>query len=326
MSRFRSLCAAVFEEQVARNPLYARWTEALGCETEAVAAALRDPRLPLDEALARLPFLPIETFKTERVYAAATEPELRFESSATGGMQPSVHYIASAALYRKSLLHGFTCFYGPAAQYCFLGLLPQYLERPHSSLVYMVQTLMDRSGHPLNGYFLYDHRALYARLMELKRLHQPTVLFGLSAALLDFAADYVVDFPELVVIETGGMKKDKRVLSREALHAGIGRGFPARSVHSEYSMAELLSQAYAQGGGLYRCPPWMRVHIRSVANPLAAVPTGEPGAVCIVDLANRWSCPFIATQDSGLLHPSGAFEIMGRLPAAEVRGCNMLLG
>lgn len=316
MNTFERCCQKAFDYQIRHNEVYKAYVEAIGIRPAAyVLRSLED-----------IPFLPIEFFKSHKVYAAETEPRLIFHSSATASMRHSSHYVAYSRIYEKSLSKAFRLFYGKSSDYCILGLLPHYLERPGSSLVYMVQYLMKESGHPSCGFFLYDYPALAARLRTLAARGQKTLLIGLSAALLDMAGQYRIDFPSLTIIETGGMKKQGKELSREALHTGIAQGFPSSAIASEYGMAELLSQAYTRGeGALFFTPPWMRVLVRDSQDPFVFLPAGEAGGLNIIDLANMYSCPFIETRDLGRLHESGGFEVLGRMDKAERRGCNILL-
>ncbi|MDR1338996.1 MAG: acyltransferase [Prevotellaceae bacterium] len=271
-----------------------------------------------------IPFLPVRFFKTKKVYASACKPETVFTSSGTVGMDLSKHYVADANVYKLSYTSGFRYFFGDISGYAILALLPSYLERQGSSLITMVQGLMEIAGNPLSGFFLNNHRELFETLQVLKRDNVPALLFGVSFALLDFLENFRIDFPELKVMETGGMKGRREEITRDELHGLICSGFGVDRVFSEYGMTELLSQAYSKGSGIYRTPPWMRIIIRDPKDPFRKVPYGVAGGVNVIDLANIYSCPFIETQDLGIMYPDGSFEITGRFDESDIRGCNLM--
>jgi Acyl-protein synthetase, LuxE. len=274
----------------------------------------------------QIPHLPIELFKTHFVYCGPQPPEITFTSSATTGMVPAQHPVASLALYEESFTKTFRQYIGAPSDYSLLALLPSYLERQGSSLVYMVDKLMQQAQKPHSGYYLYNHEELHRKLMLLREEGLPVLLIGVSFALLDFAEAFPLDFPDLKIIETGGMKGRGQELSRSQLHRRLTQGFGTTQIYSEYGMAELLSQAYALEDERFRTPPWMRVSIRDVHNPFRSLPPGRRGGINIIDLANRYSCAFLETQDLGLTHPDHSFEVLGRIPYSELRGCNMLVG
>lgn len=303
----------IFRFQSRQCKVYRSYLELLGVEPASVKE-IRD-----------IPFLPVEFFKTHTVYSSSLPPQHVFTSSATSGMQPAQHHVAKLGLYEKSFSRCFRQFFGTPEQYTILALLPAYLERSGSSLVYMVDRLMQQSGAPDNGFYLYNHQELYHRLCKLRTDQKPVILFGVSFALLDFLQTCSLSFPELQVIETGGMKGRGIELSRNELHQRLRQGFGSRHIHSEYGMAELLSQAYAIEGERFVAPPWMRVLIRDLHDPFYPLPCGQKGGVNLIDLANRYSCSFIETQDLGILHPDQSFEILGRIPFSELRGCNLLI-
>jgi hypothetical protein len=271
-----------------------------------------------------IPFLPARFFKTEKIYSSNREPEVIFTSSGTGGMDISRHYVADASVYRLSYTAGFRYFFGDISGYVVLALLPSYLERQGSSLITMVQGLIDDSGNPLSGFFLNNHDELFSVLQTLKKNDTPTMLIGVSFALLDFLEKYTIDFPKLTVMETGGMKGRREEITRNELHSIICSGFGVDSVCSEYGMTELLSQAYSRGRGIYRTPPWMKTVIRDTKDPFRRVPNETVGGVNIIDLANIYSCSFIETQDLGIMHADGSFEITGRFDESDIRGCNLM--
>lgn len=274
----------------------------------------------------QIPYLPIEFFKTQNVLSSSKAPQITFTSSATGGIGQSRHQVIDVELYHKSFTTAFNQFYGHPASMVILALLPSYLERTGSSLIYMVDELIAKSKHPKSGYFLYDHGLLYSRLTELCEQQTPVLLIGVTYALLDFAESHSVNFPQLMVMETGGMKGKRRELVRQELHQRLCEGFGVPAIHSEYGMTELLSQAYSKGGGIFHCPAWMRVSVRDINDPLLLLGPGKTGGLNITDLANIHSCSFIATQDMGKVYNDGTFEVLGRFDNSDVRGCNLLVG
>ncbi|RDC56269.1 acyl transferase [Pedobacter chinensis] len=273
----------------------------------------------------QIPFLPIVFFKTHRILSNDKPVEITFSSSGTTGMVQSSHHVTDVKLYEQSYLQAFDQFYGPVSNYCFLALLPSYQQRSGSSLIYMVNDLIEKSKHPQSGYFLYNHDDLFQTLNNLKEKKQPTVLIGVTYALLDFIEQYDIDFPELIVMETGGMKGRRKEMVREELHDQLTKGFGVSAIHSEYGMTELLSQAYSLGNGIFNCPDWMKVLIRDTNDPLTLIQNGKTGGINVIDLANINSCSFIATQDLGRINPDGSFEVLGRFDHADIRGCNLLV-
>ncbi|MDR1169664.1 MAG: acyltransferase [Prevotellaceae bacterium] len=271
-----------------------------------------------------IPFLPVSFFKTKKIYASSREPEVVFTSSGTGGSNVSRHYVADASVYKLSYTAGFRYFFGDISGYAVLALLPSYLERQGSSLITMVRGLIEDSGNPLSGFFLNNHNELFDILQTLKENGTPSLLIGVSFALLDFLEKFTVSFPGLMVMETGGMKGRREEITRDELHGIICSGFGVDRVFSEYGMTELLSQAYSKGNGIYRTPPWMKTVIRDPKDPFRRVPFGTAGGINIIDLANIYSCSFIETQDLGLMHPDGSFEITGRFDESDMRGCNLM--
>ncbi len=275
------------------------------------------------ERIEEIPFLPIEFFKSRDVYAAVSPPEAVFTSSATSGQAPSRHPVADLSLYERSFTEGFTLFYGDPADWSIFALLPGYLERPGSSLVYMADRLIRKGSG--GGFFLHDHTALLRGMEIAAEAGRKILLLGVSFALWELAETHRFSFPKLTVMETGGMKGRRQEITREALHAILCGSFGVERIHSEYGMAELLSQAYSDGGGIFRCPPWMQVSVRELADPLSSVPDGRSGGIRVIDLANRYSCSFVETQDLGIRSPDGSFRVLGRLEGAEARGCNLML-
>jgi len=306
---FLQIALEVFRFQYFHNPVYGDYCKAIGRSPEDV------------KSLQSIPFLPIAFFKTHAVTTGDVEPEVIFKSSGTTGQTTSRHLLKDASLYERSFLACFEKFFGRPEQHCILGLLPSYLEQGSSSLVYMVDDLVRKSAHPQSGFYLYDHAKLSETLMQLEAAKQPTVLFGVTYALLDFAESSPMPLSSTIIIETGGMKGRKKELTKAALYQQLGAAFSKNIIHSEYGMTELLSQAYAENGR-YKCPPWMKVLLRDETDPFCI--GGNSGAINVIDLANLWSCSFIATEDLGKRHTDGSFEVMGRIDNTDIRGCSQL--
>ncbi|HRW94671.1 MAG TPA: acyltransferase [Bacteroidales bacterium] len=303
-----------FRYQAQHTDVYARYLNLLGVNPSRV-------HTPSD-----IPFLPIRFFKTHYVYNGPQPAPEVFTSSATTGMVPSRHPVDSLERYAKNVLDIFRYFYGDPSQYTILALLPSYLERKGSSLIYMMQVLMEESRGSEEGFYLYNRHALYERLLVLAAANKPVWLLGVSFALLDFVQEFTVNHPGLTVVETGGMKGRGAELTRETLHRRLKEGFPQSPVHSEYGMAELFSQAYScREDYFFHCPPGMQVKIRNLQDPFMEEPDGHRGGINIIDLANRHSCSFIETEDLGFRLADGRFQVLGRIPDAERRGCNMLI-
>ncbi|HEY9561309.1 MAG TPA: acyl transferase [Anseongella sp.] len=310
---FRRKTLEVFRYQAGANPTYREFVRLLGIDPEKI----HEPEA--------IPFLPISFFKTHRVVTGDGKEEMIFTSSGTTGSATSSHFVSDLDLYRKSFLNGFGHFYGDVRKYRILALLPGYLERSGSSLVFMVRELISLSGHAESGFFLHDHDRLLQVLEEFEQKQQPTLLIGVSHALLDLAEKHQLRLTHTLVMETGGMKGRRREMVREELHEILMKRLGVTSIHSEYGMTELLSQAYSQGGGRFSCPPWMQVLTRELNDPFAFEPQGRTGGINIIDLANIHSCSFIATDDLGKVHPGGEFEILGRFDNSDIRGCNLLI-
>jgi Acyl-protein synthetase, LuxE len=278
--------------------------------------------------LAAIPFLPIEMFKNHQILDKNVTADLFFQSSGTTQMNLSKHFIADEEIYRQSIYKSFEQFIGNPEDFIFLGLLPSYLERQNSSLIYMVDFLMKKSAKPENGYFLYNHEDLFKLLNELE--NKKVILFGVSFALLDFL-DYcdsnakTLRFSDaLTVIETGGMKGRKEEMTKDELLNILQEGFKTKKIYSEYSMTELLSQAYSLGNNEYECPNWMKIMVRNAEDPFSYEKEGRTGAINIIDLANIHSCSFIATQDLGKITGS-KFQVLGRIDHSDIRGCSLLV-
>jgi len=297
--------------------------QASHCDT--YRAFLENLSRPVPSHYSEIPFLPISAFKNHQVYAGNQAAETVFESSGTTGMKPSKHAIKDLLLYERCFMSHFSARYGAPEQWCILALLPSYLERGNSSLVYMVDHLIKRSLNDSSGFFLNNHDALRKRLDDLRATGQKVMLIGVSFALLDLLGKGPIPFPELVVMETGGMKGRKKEILREELHSILKRGFSVNAVHSEYGMTELLSQAYAPKDGMFYCPPWMKVLVRELNDPFQPARLGASGAMNIIDLANIHSCSFIATEDLGRSFEDGGFEVLGRYDHSDMRGCSLMV-
>jgi len=312
---FNRTSLEIFNLQASENKIYREFLSRLGKTPEAVSR-------PED-----IPFLPVEFFRNHNVITGHGNPDLVFESSGTTGMLKSRHYVTDLSLYNESLTRGFRLFYGDPSDYLIVALMPSPAERPTGSLSYMVHHLINSGADRRSGFFNrnYDHVAgiLNGALRDKKKC----MLIGLSYALLDFAeANYSV--PEnVIVVETGGMKGRREEITREELHSRLMKSLGVKTIHSEYGMTELLSQAWSEGKGLFRTPPWMRIYVRELNDPFSiSSEPGSSGAINIIDLANINSCSFIATWDLGRLHDKGRFEVLGRYDHSDIRGCNLLAG
>lgn len=310
---FNEVCLTVYRYQKTNCAVYGRYIDLLGKGKTDFSH------------YSQIPFLPIEFFKTQQILAEGQQAEIIFSSSGTTGMATSKHYVSKISWYENSFRSCFQQFYGEVEDIAVLALLPSYLERSGSSLIYMVDDLIERSQHPSSGYFLYNHEDLFNTLHDLKQSGQKTLLIGVTYALLDFCEQYRIDFPDLMVMETGGMKGKRKEMIREELHGILTVGFGVEKIHSEYGMTELLSQGYSFGDGIFQTPPWMKVLMRDTNDPLGLVEQGKTGAINVIDLANYYSCSFIATQDLGKWHQEGCFEILGRFDDSDIRGCNLLV-
>jgi len=273
----------------------------------------------------QIPFLPVEFFKSHNVLSETKPAEVVFTSSGTTGMVTSSHYVTDVSWYVESFRRAFKFFYGDISSYTILALLPSYLEREGSSLIYMADDLIKQSKTSASGFFLYNHEELFTVLKKLQGEQKPTLLIGVTFALLDFIEHYRINFPQLIVMETGGMKGRRKEMIREELHEILCEGFGVSAIHSEYGMTELLSQAYSKGEGIFNCPPWMRILTRDPNDPITILERGKTGGINIIDLANYNSCSFIATQDLGKVFADNSFEILGRFDNSDIRGCNLLI-
>ena len=308
---FLSMSQKMFEFQATHNPVYKQWIEFSKQEN------------PLINGVHQIPFLPIAFFKSHHVYVGE-QPSTLFESSGTTQDVVSKHWVGDTNLYEQSFIKCFNLFYGNISDYCIIGLLPSYLERKHSSLVYMVDKLIQLSGHKDSGFYLNEFDKLDKLIKELEVRKQKTLLIGVSFALIDFMDAFPQELAYTTIMETGGMKGRKLEMLKPALHAYLKKGFGVTNIHSEYGMTELLSQAYSVGDGLFRCPPWMKILVGEEDAP-GVLKTAGKGVIHIIDLANAYSCAFIATEDIGHLHEDGSFEILGRMDSSDRRGCSLLV-
>lgn len=311
---FNGLALELFQYQYHQNDIYRNFIVHLGVDVDAI------------KSIFQVPFLPIGFFKNQKVVAGNFQAEVVFESSGTSGMQAAKHFIKDLSVYDLAYRLGFQRFYGAPEEYCILALLPSYLERDGSSLVYMVEKLIVSGKHPMSGFFLDEYQLLAEHLHQLNEKGTKTILIGVAFALLDFAKEYPMILGDhITIMETGGMKGRKQEITRQELHADLKNAFGKDCIHSEYGMTELLSQAYSKGNGRFNTPPWMKVFVRDIQDPLSILPDGEAGALNIIDLANIHSCAFIETQDIGRILPDGSFEVLGRTDHSDIRGCSLLL-
>ena len=308
---FEATALEVFRFQYKENQIYKEYADALHIKASDV------------KAIEQVPFLPIRFFKTHQVKTCDFEPETVFESSGTTRTISSKHFVKDVSLYEQSFKNGFELFYGSIKDWCILGLLPSYLERDNSSLIYMVDKLMKENGHPQNGFFLNDFEKLRSTLSELESKKQKTLLIGVTFALLDFAKDFPQPLQHIIIMETGGMKGRREEMIRQEVHQELKNAFSVSSIHSEYGMTELLSQAYSKQDGIFYCPPWMKVMVRDEEDPFT-LSDQQTGVINIIDLANIHSCSFIATDDAGKIYKDGSFEILGRIDNSDIRGCSLL--
>ncbi len=311
-ANFDELALAIFHYQYKGNSLYNAYCKALNIKPESVTESCK------------IPFLPISFFKSHRVTTGDWAKEaLLFESSGTTGEITSKHYVRDASLYDRSLYQGFEQFYGSPEQYTILALLPSYLERKNASLVYMARKIMEKSGHPENGFYINEWAALHDKLTACISNNQKTILLGVTFALLDFAADHPTPLGNTIVMETGGMKGRHEEWTRAQVHQYLKQQWQLSEIQSEYGMTELLSQAYAMCDGIYKPANTMKVLVRDINDPLDVKPAGT-GCINIIDLANIHSCSFIATEDIGHVHENGNFEVLGRMDHSALRGCSLM--
>jgi len=309
---FEKHALALFQHQYEQNKVYHAFCNLLQIDPIRITS------------IEKIPFLPISFFKTHQVKTGNFESEIEFHSSGTTGNEISKHFIKDVSFYERAFLHSFEYFYGNPADYCFLALLPNYLEQEHSSLIYMMNRLISGSKYAESGFYLYNFEDLYKKIITLQEKKIKTILFGVSFALLDFAAQFTFSAPNLIVFETGGMKGRRPEMVKEELHRILCNALNVKNIHSEYGMCELLSQAYSSGENMFATPPWMKLLLRDEKDPLFCSQFLTNGVINIIDFANLHSCAFIATDDLGKRSQNETIEILGRLDAAQVRGCNLM--
>lgn len=310
---FEDLVLNIFQFQAEQNIPYRTFMNHLGIDPKDVKIS------------SQIPFLPIEFFKSHKIISGSKQEEKVFLSSGTTGQIQSKHYVSDLSVYENSFKKGFSHFYGAIEEYTVLALLPAYLEREGSSLVYMANALIKDSKKPKSGFYLHNLKALAQQLKALDARGEKVLLIGVSFALLNLIETYQFDLKNTVIMETGGMKGRRKELIRTELHAILKEGFGVNTIHSEYGMTELLSQAYSKGNGIFECPPWMKVLSRDTEDPLSLLNYGKSGGLNIIDLANINSCSFIATQDLGKVYDNGTFEVIGRFDNSDIRGCNLMV-
>ncbi len=310
-AEFNDFAINIFHYQYSNNPVYQEFVN------------FHLSNINRIDHYSQIPFLPIEFFKTHKVLCNNCKTEKIFTSSGTTGSKVSRHYISSLNIYEQSFSTCFRLFYGDPEQYVILALLPSYLEQKGSSLVYMVEKLIEQSKNKDSGFYLNNYDELVEKLKVLR--HKKIILFGVTYALLDIAENYELDLANLIILETGGMKGRRKEIIREDLHQVLCERFNLQNIHSEYGMTELLSQAYSKGKGVFETPPWMKILIRDTNDPKTILGSGVTGGINMIDLANIYSCSFIATQDLGRIQSNGTFEILGRFDESDIRGCNLLV-
>ena len=306
---FNETAIKIFLYQYENNQIYHKYVDYLAIQPNKIIH------------YSEIPFLPISFFKTHKIISGENNPVKTFKSSGTTGQEQSCHYITDLNLYDKSLLNGFNYFYGDITEYCIIAVLPSYHK--DSSLIYMSSKLIEMTGRKESGFYN-DYDEVIKLLSELNEKKIKTILIGVSYALLEMAEKYSCSLYDTIIMETGGMKGRKKEMIREELHSVLKKSFKINSIHSEYGMTELLSQAYSFSNGIFRCPPWMKVLIREMNDPLSIIGTNKSGGINVIDFANINSCSFIATDDTGFLNEDSSFEVTGRIDFSDIRGCNLL--
>lgn len=310
---FEKITLKVYRHQYDNNAVYRNFCELLGKDRQNV------------KSIHEIPFLPIQFFKSHEVVSNTNPVQITFTSSGTTGMTTSRHLVTDLSYYEDSFRLAFSQFYGNIEDYAVLALLPSYLEREGSSLIYMVEDLIERSNNPDSGFYLHNYDELIQKLTVLDNAGQNVLLIGVTYALLDLTEKQDFNLKNTIIMETGGMKGKRREMIREELHEILCKGFGISKIHSEYGMTELLSQAYSLGDGIFECPPWMDILIRDTEDALSYVETGKTGGINVIDLANINSCSFIATQDLGKKYTNQSFEVLGRFDNSDIRGCNLMV-
>jgi len=311
--QFDKMALKVFRFQYENNTVYRDFCNFLNTDVQKV------------KSLQQIPFLPIQFFKSHDVVSNHNPIQTTFTSSGTTGMITSKHLITDVSLYEQSYRQAFSQFYGNIEDYVVLALLPSYLEREGSSLIYMVEDLIKLTHNKHSGFYLHNHEALIDKLILLDHSGQNVILIGVTYALLDLIEKRKFDLKNTIIMETGGMKGKRKEMIREELHNELCKGFGVAAIHSEYGMTELLSQAYSLGNGIFECPNWMQILIRDTEDALTYIESGKTGGINVIDLANINSCSFIATQDLGKKYPNNTFEVLGRFDNSDIRGCNLMV-
>jgi phenylacetate-coenzyme A ligase PaaK-like adenylate-forming protein len=311
--QFDKIALKVFRFQYENNLVYREFCDFLKKDVQKV------------KSIEQIPFLPIQFFKSHSVISSTNPIETTFTSSGTTGLITSKHLVTDLAIYEESYRKGFSQFYGNIEDYVVLALLPSYLEREGSSLIHMVDDLIQLSNQNESGFYLHNYDELIAKLIQLDRAGKNVILIGVTYALLDLVEKHSFQLENTIVMETGGMKGKRKEMIREELHQELCNGFGVKSIHSEYGMTELLSQAYSLGEGIFECPSWMQILVRDTEDALSYVREAKTGGINVIDLANINSCSFIATQDLGKKYPNGSFEILGRFDHSDIRGCNLMV-
>lgn len=311
--QFEKIALKVFRYQYENNLVYQEFCNYLKVDVQKV------------KSLVQIPFLPIQFFKSHAVVSNTDAIEETFTSSGTTGMITSKHLVTDASIYEESYRKAFSQFYGNIEDYVVLALLPSYLEREGSSLIYMVEDLIQLSNQPESGFYLHNHDELIKKLLELDQAGQNVILIGVTYALLDLIEKHPFQLQHTIIMETGGMKGKRKEMIREELHQQLCEGFGVSAIHSEYGMTELLSQAYSLGEGIFECPSWMQILVRDTEDALTYIKDGKTGGINVIDLANINSCSFIATQDLGKKNPNNSFEVLGRFDNSDIRGCNLMV-
>ena len=311
--QFEKIALKTFRFQYENNLVYRQFCNFLKTDVQRV------------KSLEQIPFLPIQFFKSHKVVSNINPIQETFTSSGTTGMTTSKHFVTDVSLYEESYRNGFSQFYGNIEDYVVLALLPSYLEREGSSLIYMVEDLIQMTNNPESGFYLHNHDELIEKLIRLDSSGQNVILIGVTYALLDLIEKHPFQLQNTIIMETGGMKGRRKEMIREELHEQLCQGFGVTAIHSEYGMTELLSQAYSLGNGVFECPSWMQILVRDTEDALTYVGAGKTGGINVIDLANINSCSFIATQDLGKKNPNNSFEVLGRFDNSDIRGCNLMV-
>jgi len=313
LTNFDELALKCFGHQFENNKIYQQFCKLVGINSFSDVCEVKN-----------IPFLPVEFFKTHKVICSEVQSEIVFSSSSTSGKGESSHYVSDLKFYEESFKQAFKMFYGNPDELVILALLPSYSERKDSSLIYMAEKLILMSNKTESGSYLYNFDQLAVVLNKLNKEKKKTLLLGVTFALLDFSENHTIDFPELIILETGGMKGRREEITREELHKKLSIAFGVEKIHSEYGMTELLSQAYSKDNGIFNCPPWMKIFISDLNDPFKILENQKAGIINVIDMANINSCCFIKTSDVGRVFDDGSFEVLGRMDNSDLRGCSLI--